>query len=108
MKRLTFIIIGIVVLFSGCSKAENDELKNVDDVCSVMDDSAFRTYCLENFDFDKDGKLSMEEAEKVTRIDINYKGIRSLTGIAYFKNLEILNKKAANRGTMQTRHTNFL
>lgn len=55
-----------------------------------FDDTKFRSYCMENFDTDKDGKLSEEEALAVTEIDCSGLGISSLKGINKFKNLEVL------------------
>ena len=43
-----------------------------------------------NFDTNKDGKLSNEELENVRYISVNMKGIKSLQGIEYFKNLKYL------------------
>ena len=55
-----------------------------------FDDVKFRTYCMENFDKDKDGELSESEALAVTNIDCRGLGINSLKGIGRFKNLEVL------------------
>ena len=55
-----------------------------------FDDVKFRTYCMENFDKDKDGELSESEALAVTKIDCRGLGINSLKGIGRFKNLEVL------------------
>lgn len=55
-------------------------------------DAAFKSYILSLYDQDKNGKLSMEEAEKITRLDINTYDlqIKTLEGIEYFTNLEYL------------------
>lgn len=55
-------------------------------------DDAFKAYIMNRYDIDKNGKLSMEEAEKITRLDINTYdlNIKSLEGIEYFTNLEYL------------------
>ena len=65
-------------------------LTEKDDVCSAMNNAKFKAYCLENFDTDKDGKLSIAEANAVTKIDVYMLGISSLNGIEYFANLQIL------------------
>lgn len=58
----------------------------------------FRAYVLDKFDTDRNGRISRAEAEAVTEIDISGtwddfsagKGVTSLEGISYFKNLRIL------------------
>ena len=51
------------ILFAGVFvSCQKGALKQVDDVCSVMDDDVFKEYCLKSFDSDGDGILSMEEA----------------------------------------------
>ena len=52
-------------------------------------DEKFRTY-LKTFDTDKDGLLSADELEKVTKIDVNSKEISDLKGIELFTALEEL------------------
>ena len=52
-----------------------------------FEDSDFKDYCLRNFDTDKDGEISAEEAETVTKISVSYASIFSLGGIEYFNNL---------------------
>lgn len=73
------------------------ELEEVDDVCTKMDDINFMKYCYDNFDVNKDGKVSMPEANAVKSIsyaDLINSGSLSLckvvsfTGIEYFSNLE--------------------
>jgi hypothetical protein len=54
-------------------------------------DVNFKKFLVENFDTNKDGEISKEEALKVTRIWCTSKGIKSLEGIASFKNLTVLN-----------------
>ena len=70
------------------------------DVASAIEDSDFKTYCLTNFDADKNGKISLAEAEKVEEIDIDAYDHdnkvatgtkKSLKGIEYFTNLKQLN-----------------
>ena len=70
------------------------------DVASAIEDSDFKTYCLTNFDEDKNGKISLAEAEKVEEIDVHGdydsenevgKGtIKSLKGIEYFTKVKQL------------------
>lgn len=86
MKRFVFTISFFWAgVFVSCQK---DALKPVDDVCSVMDDDAFKEYCLKSFDSDGDGILSMEEAAAVELIRINNSpNLVSLKGIEYFTKL---------------------
>ena len=92
------------MLLTGCSKDDDNEtpglppLPDPDDVCSCMDDVVFMQYCYENFDANKDGKVSKIEANAVTKIDLGYiynhqdaYDVKTLTGIGYFPNLEIIN-----------------
>lgn len=85
------------MLLAGCSKDDDNEalglppLPDPDDVCSCMDDVVFMQYCYENFDVNKDGKVSKTEANAVTKIDLTNADVKTLTGICYFPNLEIIN-----------------
>jgi len=54
-------------------------------------DANFKTYLLNNFDTDKDGRISTDEAKKVIVIDCSSKGIKSLSGIRCFSELTSLN-----------------
>lgn len=65
--------------------AELPPLDDVDDVCTKMDDINFMGYCYEEFDVNKDGKVSMTEANAVSVIECN--NASSFTGIGYFANL---------------------
>ena len=77
-----------LLLAVSCQK--NDTIKQVDDVCTMMDDIAFMKYCYDSFDVNHDGKVSMEEAKAVTKISVGSRGINSLKGIEYFSNLKQL------------------
>lgn len=69
---------------------DDTSLPYVDDVCSIMEDLNFMRYCYDNFDVDKDKKVSMSEASLVTEINVVNMYIKSLKGIEYFKNLTYL------------------
>lgn len=56
-----------------------------------IEDPGFRSYCLNEFDTNKDGKILKEEAEVVTNIYLYNKNIQSLKGIECFVNLVNLN-----------------
>lgn len=58
---------------------------------TTFPDKAFRTYVSANIDKNGDEKLSESEIAQVTNIDVkNTSGLKDLTGIAYFTNLETL------------------
>ena len=54
-------------------------------------DEIFRNYVQENFDTDKDTRLSEEECLDVTTIDVTEKGVSDLKGVELFTNLTRLN-----------------
>ncbi len=83
-------LIGVCCLIS-CEKAEDTlpKLEIVDDVCAKMDDINFTKYCYDNFDVNKDGKVSMKEANAVKVIFCSC-SVVSCAGIEYFSNLELL------------------
>lgn len=82
-----FLTLITISLICGCTKEGTIKLKDVDDVCSTMDDIVFMNYCYENFDANHDGKVSMAEASAVKTISVGKKGIYSLKGIEYFTQL---------------------
>ena len=106
MKKLLFIVAAMfaAVSFSSCDKDDDNKdddngggsdfarpaLPDPNDVCSCMDDLVFMQYCYENFDVNKDGKVSKTEANAVTKIDLTNADVKTLTGICYFPNLEII------------------
>jgi len=53
-------------------------------------DEKFERYLLEHFDTDANDKISTEEAEKITKIDVTGKEIASLGGIENLVNLDTL------------------
>lgn len=93
------------MLLAGCSKDDDNEtpglppLPDPDDVCSCMDDVVFMQYCYENFDANKDGKVSKTEANAVTKMDLTDADVKTLTGICYFPNLEIIDCYCCDRLT---------
>ena len=56
----------------------------------VFADANFKAYCVENFDTDEDGEISMSEAGVVESISVNTDSISSLGGIEHFVNLKTL------------------
>jgi Leucine-rich repeat (LRR) protein len=60
--------------------------KNIVDI----PDAKFKAYLVENFDTDKDGEISEDEALEIKDIRCLRKEIASLSGISSFTNLEVL------------------
>ena len=98
MKTKLLIIAGLMGVWGliSCEKAEHTlpKLEVVDDVCTKMDDINFMKYCYDNFDVNKDGKVSMPEANAVKEIsgfdNSSLLKVVSYAGIEYFSNLEII------------------
>ena len=57
----------------------------------VIPDAKFKAYLIANFDRDKDGEISEDEALLIREVWCQRLDIESLTGIESFSNLEILN-----------------
>ena len=69
-------------------KHAKSSLADPDDICTAMDDVKFMEYCYQNFDVNKDGKVSPVEAKSVRSIDISELKIYSIKGVEYFEILE--------------------
>ncbi|MBR3917185.1 MAG: leucine-rich repeat domain-containing protein [Clostridia bacterium] len=67
-----------------------EEITNVEINETNFPDYLLRYYITKYIDTDTDNILSAEEIADVTKLDISVGGIRELTGIHYFKNLEDL------------------
>lgn len=55
---------------------------------AVIADKFLKTYIMTNFDKNKDGEISKEEAEAVKAIELTGSEIASIDGLEYFPNLE--------------------
>lgn len=101
MKKVLFALVAMSLLFTACEDGNDDfiKLKEVDDVCTMMDDINFMAYCYEEFDVNKDGKVSMEEAAAVRAMSLSDADgyVRTIKGIEYFTNLEYLSQLDALR-----------
>ena len=82
-----YITSGQTEVKSSLGKARTGKMASI-----PIPDAAFKAYILSRYDTDKNGKLGMEEAEKITRLEINTFDlkVKSLEGIEYFTNLEYL------------------
>ena len=101
-----FIIVLAVLSLSSCQKGES--LKRVDDVCSKMEDVNFMKYCYDNYDVNKDGKVSIQEAESVIEMDIRWLDIYSLKGLEYFTNLQKLRCNGNNIAELRITNSKLL
>lgn len=101
MKKVLFCLSMVAMLMTACSKDEEENnnsalppLPNPNDVCSAMDDAEFMKFCYDKFDINKDRAVSRTEADVAKEMDIfnaRHYDCKSLKGIGYFTNLEILN-----------------
>lgn len=87
MKKVLFALVAMSLLFTACEDGNDDyiKLKEVDDVCTMMDDLRLMENCYEKFDVNKDGKVSMSEAAAATDISVYID--KSIKGLEYFINL---------------------
>ena len=79
-------------------------LPDPDDVCSVMDDLNFMAYCYENFDVNKDGKVSVIEANAAKEIYTTSSKWVSVKGIERFPNIEILSLNGSSITELDLRY----
>lgn len=106
MKKIFFFALIGALSLSACTK---DSGESIDDVCTKMRDINFMKYCYENFDANKDGKVSIAEAEAVPEIDIsNNKQIMLLDGIEYFSHIERFNCNNTNIYTIDLSKNKYI
>lgn len=120
MKTKLLIIAGLigVCCLISCKKESMDnhgnlpELEDVDDVCTKMDDINFMKYCYDNFDVNKDGKVSITEANAVKDIsdcdNVSLSKVVSFAGIEYFSNLERFSLSSSDVKTLDLRYNKNL
>lgn len=90
MKKAIYLLVVFLSSFSFISCEKNAEPAKLDDICTKISDVVFKRYLIENFDYNKDGKISSEEAELVTKLEFTDDKVNSLTGIEYLPNLQEL------------------
>lgn len=66
------------------------EQKMVDLRIINFPDKVFKKYLIDTFDKDGDGEISLTEALTITKVLCPQKGIKSIAGIEYLSNLEVL------------------
>ena len=98
MKKIILLmsVCFVVSLLSNCTNSgnkankENDNKTEISDDIVEIPDANFKAYLLEYFDKNKDGEISMSEANAVKGINCSGKNIKDLTGIENFVNIESL------------------
>lgn len=103
MRKLFLCLSVIGMILTGCSKNDDEDngenegklpdlpaLPDPDDVCSAMDDLNFMSYCYDKVDVNKDGKVSVNEANAVKEMKMSGLNIKNLIGIERFPNLQTL------------------
>lgn len=95
MKKTYFLAtIFYFLILTACNK--DDSLS-----ANVVEDETFRSYLLQNFDTDKDGKFSKEEIAAAKTIDVSNRGITSIKGIEIFHAIETLKCNNNQIGEME-------
>ncbi len=90
MKNLSVIaLVGAMFMATGCAKDDANGGKA--DISAKIEDANFRKYCISNFDSNKDGKISEDEAAMVETINVGSAyNVYSIKGIEIFPNLKNL------------------
>jgi hypothetical protein len=89
MKKIliTFNACALILFFAGCSNKNADKNTNV---IIEIPDATFKSYLVENFDKNKDGNITLEEAKAIKDLNIANMDIKKLDGIEKFADLESL------------------
>ena len=80
---LSLSVLSVVIFLSNCTDKDSKQFVDISDM-------NFKSYLLESFDTNKDGRISLSEAKAVKEIDCSNRNIKDLTGIEKFENLERL------------------
>jgi len=89
MNRFLFFILITIVVASCQTKGASDPVIDKTPV-SFGDNELFKRICLERYDIDADGVLTVYECEKVNELDVSASNLYSLKGIENFTKLETL------------------
>lgn len=79
------LLVAASVLMCSCGATEDVKINKIH-----FPDAQFREYVSQNFDRNGDHMLSKRELSDVSMIDVSNKGISSLKGMKYFKELTSL------------------
>ena len=81
----------ISITRNNLSRMEPIVVPNKDKVFVPFDDEQFKSYCVSNYDGcidgNRDGEISLREAQKVTRLSLGNRKISSFKGMDYFTEL---------------------
>lgn len=90
MRKVVLFILVLVMAVS-CSKIENPEVDPIDSTpVDFGGNTRFEQICVEQFDLDGDGHLSVYECSKAHQLDCSNKSLFSVEGVKNFVNLEAL------------------
>ncbi len=100
---------GVTVDRSSNSIPEETEIVTVKAGTVIIPDQAFKAWLLGRYDNDRDGEISMSEAEEINEIDVwsDELNITSLKGIEFMPNLEILRCRGNWIGTTVLARDNY-
>ncbi|MDR3251280.1 MAG: hypothetical protein LBT42_06415 [Tannerella sp.] len=103
MKKVILFsfVCSLTLLFTDCTDKDSK-------VFVELPDANFKSYILENFDANKDGKLSLQEAKLIKEIDCSGREIEVLDGIEKFENLESLDCKDNQLEELELRYNKKL
>lgn len=111
-KRLTPVLAFVIVfvsIFSGYSTmaASAETYVNID--ANAFEDEGFRTYIKQEFDKDKDNRLSQSEILSATFIDVSRISlpIQNLKGVEYFTELKTYIDESKKSGIADYNFSNF-
>lgn len=85
-----FVALLAFLLLTACGLAEDERDDKNKRVYITFTDPAFEAYCLENFDINRDGRISRYEAQRVLKMDCPDRGIAGMWEIGEFSRLREL------------------
>lgn len=94
---------------AGTGYGEAIPFRTAEETPIEIPDDAFRTYLIEHYDSNRDGRLQTGEAQLVTEIDLQaVGGVHSLEGIKSFPNLRILRAGTTDAALIQAGQQNSI
>lgn len=85
-----FLLCVLCVGLAACGLVDDEREEESKTIYIHIPDEAFLRYCLEHFDDDGNGRISLYEARRIRRMDCSGLGIASLQGIEEFAFLQRL------------------